>query len=46
MLPIIVKIKCYLDKFKNESDIDAENGTIYRSISQLTLRVPENGGVE
>ena len=46
VLPIMVKIKCYLDKFKNLSDLDVENGIIYRSISTVTLRVPENGGVE
>lgn len=45
ILPVVVKVKLCLDKYKDGAECDLEAG-IYRSSSQVTLRVPENGGVE
>lgn len=42
---MLLKLKVCLAKYEDISDQDFEAG-IHRSISQITLRVPENGGVE
>jgi hypothetical protein len=45
IVPLVIKVKICLKKYENVSDCDLEMG-LHRSVSQLTLRVPENGGVE
>lgn len=46
-VPLVVKLKICLSKFESlpEIDDDLELG-LNRSVSQTTLRVPDNGGVE
>lgn len=45
VIPLLIKMKVCLAKYENPMECDCEAG-IERSISQQTLRVPENGGVE
>ncbi|CAG9811936.1 unnamed protein product [Chironomus riparius] len=45
IIPLILKIKHLLRNFNTNHSIDLENGSSSRS-SELTLWVPENGGVE
>lgn len=47
MIPLALKMKACIERYEvlMENKMDLEAG-LEQSISQLTLRVPENGGVE
>ncbi|KAG5669303.1 hypothetical protein PVAND_017191 [Polypedilum vanderplanki] len=45
VIPLIIKIKSLMKKFNINRDIEYEAG-MSLTASQITLRVPVNGGVE
>lgn len=47
IIPLLLKMKVWLERYERSPlvEVDLERG-LCASVSQVTLRVPENGGVE